>query len=64
MLTPKRLPRFFHIFRIFFKNNFIKNPQTTNARTFLPLNISAVGSVTILKGKSISEQEDQSLLQS
>ena len=36
---------FFHIFRIFLKNYFIKNPQTTNARTFLPLNISAVGSV-------------------
>ena len=36
---------FFHIFRIFFLNDFIKNPQTKNARTFLPLNISAVGSV-------------------
>ena len=26
-------------------NDFIKNPQTRNARAFLPLNISAVGSV-------------------
>ena len=28
-------------------NDFIKNPQTRNARPFLPLNISAVGSVGI-----------------
>ena len=28
-----------------FLNDFIKNPQTRNARPFLPLNISAVGSV-------------------
>ena len=28
-----------------FLNDFIKNPQTRDARTFLPLNISAVGSV-------------------
>ena len=27
-------------------NDFIKNPQTRNARAFLPLNISAVGSVS------------------
>ena len=26
-------------------NDFIKNPQTRNARAFLPLNISPVGSV-------------------
>ena len=26
-------------------NDFVKNPQTRNARTFLPLDISAVGSV-------------------
>ena len=26
-------------------NDFIKNPKTRNARAFLPLNISAVGSV-------------------
>ena len=26
-------------------NDFIKNPQTRNARAFLPLNISVVGSV-------------------
>ena len=38
---------FFHIFRIFFLNNFIKNPQTRNARAFLPLNISDVGSVAV-----------------
>ena len=36
---------FFHIFRIFILNDFIKNPQTRNARSFLPLTISAVGSV-------------------
>ena len=36
----------FHIFRMFFLNDFIKNPQTRNARAFLPLNNSAVGSVS------------------
>ena len=30
---------------MYFLNDFIKNPQTRNARPFLPLNISAVGSV-------------------
>ena len=30
-------------------NDFIKNPQTRNARTFWPLNISAVGSVTTVE---------------
>ena len=48
-LPYKYLPNgshdFFHIFRIYFLNDFIKNPQTRNARAFLPLNISAVGSV-------------------
>ena len=29
-------------------NDFIQNPQTRNARAFLPLNISAVGSVDIV----------------
>ena len=44
--TSKQLPWFFfNIFRIFFLKNFIKNPQTRNALAFLPLNISAVGSV-------------------
>ena len=42
-----------HVYRIFL-NDFIKNPQTRNACTFLPLNISSVGSVY-----SISAQEDQ-----
>ena len=44
-VTSKRLPQFFHIFRIFFLNDFIENPQTRNAPIFLPLNISVVGSV-------------------
>ena len=30
-------------------NDFIKNPQTRNACTFWPLNISAVGSVTTVE---------------
>ena len=38
-------PKIFYIFRILFLYDFIKNPQTRNARTFLPLNISSVGSV-------------------
>ena len=38
-----------HIFRIFLLCNFIKNPQTRISRTFLPLNISAIGSVCCLK---------------
>ena len=37
---------FFQIFRIYFLNDFIKNPHTRNVRAFLPLNISAVGSVS------------------
>ena len=36
---------FFQTFSIYFLNYFIKNPQTRNARAFLPLNISAVGTV-------------------
>ena len=44
-VTSKWLPRFFSYFQNIFLNDFIKNPQTRNARTFLPLNISAVGSV-------------------
>ena len=36
---------FFHIFKIFFLNDFIMNPHSRNARAFLPLNTSAVGSV-------------------
>ena len=36
---------FSYIQDTFFLNDFIKNPQTTNAGAFLPLNISAVGSV-------------------
>ena len=39
---------FFHIFRIFFLNTFIKNPQTTIAPTFLTLIISAIGGVCSL----------------
>ena len=31
----------------FVLKDFIKNPQTRNARAFLPLNISAVGSVKL-----------------
>ena len=39
-------PTIFFIFSgCFFLNGFIKNPQTINTRPFLPLNISAVGSV-------------------
>ena len=46
-VTAKRLPQFFSYFQeIFFLNDFIKNPQTRNARAFLPLNISAVSSVS------------------
>ena len=41
----KQLPQFFSYFQDIFLNDFIKNPQTRNARAFLPLNISAVGSV-------------------
>jgi hypothetical protein len=38
-------PRIFFIFSgYFFLNDFIKNPQTRNPRSFLSLNISAVGS--------------------
>ena len=37
---------FFIFSGYFFLNDFIKNPQTRNARAFLPLNISAVGSVS------------------
>ena len=44
-LFPNGSHDFFHIFRIFILNEFIKNPQTRNARAFLPLNISPVGSV-------------------
>ena len=48
-VTSKRLPRFSHIFSIVF-NHLIKNPQTTNALTFLTHNISAIGGVDS-KGK-------------
>ena len=42
-------PTIFSIFSGYnFLNDFIKNPQTRNARTFLTLNISAVGSVSRL----------------
>ena len=37
-------PMIFFIFLGYFLYNFIKNPQTRNARAFLPLNISVVGS--------------------
>ena len=37
---------FFQIFRIFFSNYFIKNPQTTMALTFLTHIISEIGGVT------------------
>ena len=47
MVTLKWLPRFFSYFQDIFLNDFIKNPQTRNVRAFLPLNISAVGSVFI-----------------
>ena len=47
-VTSIRLLRFFSYFQdIFFLNDFIKKPQTRNARVFLPLNISAVGSVVV-----------------
>ena len=36
-----------------FLNYFIKNPQTRNARAFLPLNISIVGSVYSTEYKSL-----------
>ena len=45
--TSKWLLRFFSYFQYIFLDNFIKNPQTRNAHTVLPLNISAVGSVTL-----------------
>ena len=38
-------PTIFSYFQVIFLNDFIKNPQTRNVRSFLPLNISAVGSV-------------------
>ena len=42
-------PTIFFIFSgYFFLNDFIKNPQTRNARAFLPLIISAVGSVNMI----------------
>ena len=47
-VTSKQLPLFFHIFSIFKKLYFIKNPQTTNAHTFLTHSISAIGGVAIL----------------
>ena len=37
---------FFILSGHFFLNDFFKNPQTKNARTFLPLDISAVFSVS------------------
>ena len=43
---------FFHIFSIYFFNYSIKNPQTTNAPTFLTHNISAVGGVVRLERAS------------
>ena len=47
----QRAPTIFFIFsEYFFLNYFIKSPQTRNARAFLPLNISAVGSVCWLSG--------------
>ena len=53
-VTPKRLPRFlFHIFRIFFFNYFIKNPQTTIAPKFLTHIISAIGGVSSYLSYSI-----------
>ena len=39
---------FFHIFRILYLYDFIKNSHTRNACAFLPLNISAVGIVDCL----------------
>ena len=41
---------FFSYFQDIFLNDFIKKPQTRNAREFLPLNISAVGSVYVYVG--------------
>ena len=38
-------PTIFSYFQDIFLNGFIKNPQTRKASAFLPLNISAVGSV-------------------
>ena len=44
-IKKKWLPQFFSHFQDIFLNDFLKNLQTRNARTFLPLNIPAVGSV-------------------
>ena len=38
-------PMIFFIFSGYFFEDLIKNPQTRNARAFLPLKISAVGNV-------------------
>jgi hypothetical protein len=39
-------PTSFFYFQDIFLNDFIKNKKTRNTRAFLPLNISAVGSVS------------------
>ena len=41
-------PMIFSYFQDIFLNDFIKNPQTRNARAFLPINISTVGRVQII----------------
>ena len=50
----QRAPTIFFIFSGFFLYDFIKNPQSRNAHTFLPLNISPVGSVA---GSCCQERE-------
>ena len=44
--TANRLTRFFSYFQHIFKHYLNKNPQTTNALTFLTHTISAKGGVT------------------
>ena len=45
-LLPNGTHDFFQIFRMYFLNCFIKNPQTTIALTFLTHIISAIGGVS------------------
>ena len=45
VLFGRRLPNGSHVFFIFLKNHLNKNPQTTNALTFLAHIILAIGGV-------------------
>ena len=40
-------------------NDFIKNPQTKNARAFFPLNISAVGSVNLTHTYALHREHNE-----